>query len=368
MQVDLTSEQEMFRDTVRKFVSKETSLEHHRELAEHPDGFDRTWWSQGAQLGFTSMLVSEDQGGGSLSGEGLMDLVIVAEELGRFVSPGPFVPTNVVTATVARYGTAAQAEAHLEGLLSGETVAAWCHGRGGAVEAKPHCNGGFTLTGTLDGVEAAAQADLFLVTARTPGGDVQLLVPTGSPRCVRTPMSSLDMVRRFGSVSFDEVEVGSEALVVGSADVAEAVEQQTQWALVLQCAETVGLVERVMEFTVEWAFDRYSFGRPLASYQALKHRFADMTMWSEACAATTDAAARAVQEGRNDAAELVRVAARYVGDRSTAIIQDCVQMHGGIGVTHEHDIHLYLRRATVNRKRFLSPTEAGLELADLLNV
>lgn len=368
MQVDLTSEQEMFRETVRKFVSKETSLEHHRELADNPDGFDREWWRQGAQLGFTSMLVTEDQGGGSLSGEGLMDLVIVAEELGRLVSPGPFVPTNVVTATVSKYGTEAQIAEHLEGLLSGETVATWCRGRAGEVEAKPHCNGGFTLTGTLDGVEAVVQADLLLVTARTPGGDVQLLVPADSPRCVRTPMVSLDMVRRFGSVSFDEVEVGSDALVAGSSDVTEVVEQQTQWALVLQCAETVGLIDRVMEFTIEWAFDRYSFGRPLASYQALKHRFADMKMWYEACAATASAAARAVQEGRDDAAELVRVAAQYVGEHSTAIIQDCVQMHGGIGVTHEHDIHLYLRRATVNRTRYLSPTEAGLELADLLNV
>jgi alkylation response protein AidB-like acyl-CoA dehydrogenase len=137
---------------------------------------------------------------------------------------------------------------------------------------------------------------------------------------------------------------------------------------VLQCAEMVGAIDRVFQFTVQWAFDRYSFGRPLASYQALKHRFADMKMWLEAAQATANAAAKAVQARGGDAAELVSVAKAYIGQRATDIVQDCVQLHGGIGVTWEHDLHLYLRRVTVDRMTWGTPSEHRRRLADILEV
>ena len=110
--------------------------------------------------------------------------------------------------------------------------------------------------------------------------------------------------------------------------------------------------KRFQEYDEQYGFDRFSFGRPLVSYQALKHRFADMKTWLEACHATADAAAEAVEAQSPDAGRLVSVAAAYIKDRATPIIQDCVQLHGGIGITWEHDIHLYLRRATVNRAMF----------------
>ena len=114
--------------------------------------------------------------------------------------------------------------------------------------------------------------------------------------------------------------------------------------------------------------DRFTFGRPLASYQALKHRFADMRMWLEAMQATTGAAARAVQEQRADAAELASVAKAYVGQRATDIVQDCVQMHGGIGITWDHDIHLYLRRVTLDRVMWGTPSDHRRRVADLIGV
>jgi alkylation response protein AidB-like acyl-CoA dehydrogenase len=157
--------------------------------------------------------------------------------------------------------------------------------------------------------------------------------------------------------------------MVGVAGEAEpAIERQFEVAVVLQCAELAGVVEKVLEFTRQWMFDRFSFGRPLASYQALKHRFADMTLWSHAAQAATAAAARAVQERRHDAAELVSIAKAYTGQRATDIIQDCVQLHGGLGVTWEHDIHVYLRRATVNRVTWGAPSEHRRRVADLLNI
>src|SRR5262249_52750183 len=141
-----------------------------------------------------------------------------------------------------------------------------------------------------------------------------------------------------------------------------------QLALAVQCAEMVGAIDRVFEFTVQWAFDRYSFGRPLASYQALKHRFADMKMWLEACHGTATAAARAVDGGAADASELVSVAKAYIGDQAPELVQDCVQLHGGIGITWEHDIHLYLRRVTQDRSLYGAPAQHRDRVAALLGM
>ena len=116
-------------------------------------------------------------------------------------------------------------------------------------------------------------------------------------------------------------------------------------------------MQTAFDMTVEWAFDRYSFGRPLASYQELKHRFADMLSWLEASHAVSDAATAALAAGSPDAAELLSVAKAFIGDYGGELMQDCVQMHGGIGVTFEHDLHLYLRRHTVNRALYGTPAE-----------
>jgi alkylation response protein AidB-like acyl-CoA dehydrogenase len=179
-------------------------------------------------------------------------------------------------------------------------------------------------------------------------------------------MDSLDLVRRFASVQLDAVRVPSDAVVgaVGSADA--AVERQLQLAIVLQCAETVGAIDRVVAFTLEYVGDRYSFGRPLASYQALKHRVADMKMWLEACHGIATYAARAVQTAADDAGELASAAKSYIGDHATEIVQECVQLHGGIGITWEHDLHLYLRRVSVNRNLHGTPADHRERIAAIL--
>jgi alkylation response protein AidB-like acyl-CoA dehydrogenase len=139
-------------------------------------------------------------------------------------------------------------------------------------------------------------------------------------------------------------------------------------AIVLQLAETVGAIGRVFEFTTEWAFDRFSFGRPLASYQELKHRFADMALWLEGARATTAAASAGVSQGTGDAAELVSVAKAYVGEHAGELVQDCIQMHGGIGVTWDHDIHLYLRRVTLNSGQYGTVRNNRQRLASLVGL
>jgi alkylation response protein AidB-like acyl-CoA dehydrogenase len=376
LDLTLNPEQSFFQETTRRFLEGQAPLTKVRELAGDPAGFDRGWWRRGAELGWTGFLVPEEHGGGTLSGGGLADLAIVAEEFGRMVSPGPLHPTNVVAAALAS-GTPEQQAEVLPGIVSGDVVATWCldePGRGwrpSDVQLMARPNGdGFVLAGTKAMVEAAGEADWFLVSARLDGsgeGVVQFLVPRDAPGLTVISMNGLDLVRRFGQVGFDDVAVASTALV-GAGDATADIERQLQIAAVLECAQMAGAADRVLEFTAEYALDRYSFGRQLASYQALKHRFADMKLWLEASHAAVEGAARAIDgaargpSGSNGtdaahAARLVSAAKVYVGDRVPELVQDCVQMHGGIGVTWEHDIHLYLRRVTLGRGLYGTPDE-----------
>jgi alkylation response protein AidB-like acyl-CoA dehydrogenase len=375
VQLELSQEQELFAGTTRRFLENSCPLAVVRQLADEEAGFDPDWWRQAAELGWTSTLVPEALGGGSVSGDGLMDLVLVAHEMGRLVSPGPFLPTNVVASAIATSGTADQQRELLPALMAGDSVATWgfaepaqgWRAAGVHLSAVPTADG-FVLTGTKSPVEAGREADHFLVTARSGEGLTQFVVPAATGGVTVTPLESLDLVRRFATVEFDRAEVAAAAVVGQVGGAGADVERQIQMALTLQCAETVGAGDRVFEFTTQYAFDRYSFGRPLASYQALKHRFADMKMWLEACHATATAAAQAVNSGADNAAEMVSVAKSYIGDHATEIIQDCVQMHGGIGVTWDHDIHLYLRRATVNQVLYGTPQEHRERIATLIGM
>lgn len=364
MDLELTSDQELLRDTTRRFLEASVPLTSVRGLAEDRSGFDREWWKKGAELGWTSLLVQEARGGGSVSGDGLRDLALVAEEMGAMVSPGPLIPTNVVAQTLSCDASDSRAEDVLRGLLSGESVATWCVAEPGrpvgpeGVALQVRRDGdGFVLDGVKRPVEAGGEADWFLVTATGPDGLSQFLVPASAPGVQVTALRGLDLVRRNAEVRLDGVMLPASALVGVLGGASLSFERQMQTVLVLQCAEMVGATERVLDFTVQYAFDRSSFGRPLASYQALKHRFADMKLWIESAQAITVDATRAVQAGAPNAAEVVRIAKAYVGERCPELIQDCVQMHGGIGVTWDHDIHLYLRRVVLHRQTYGDPIE-----------
>jgi alkylation response protein AidB-like acyl-CoA dehydrogenase len=138
-----------------------------------------------------------------------------------------------------------------------------------------------------------------------------------------------------------------------------------QNAAVILCAESVGATDAAFAMTLDWAFERYTFGRALASYQALKHRFADMKSWLEASHAVSDAAAEAVADQTDLAAETASSAKAYVGHYGPELAQECVQLHGGIGVTYEHDLHFFLRRVTLNRLLYGTPAEHQRLLASI---
>lgn len=375
MDFDLTEEHRLFADTTRRFFTEQCDLVTVRALAESEYGYEPGWWRSAAELGWLALLVDEEAGGLGLEGEGVRYLGLVAEEFGRAVAPGPLVPSSIVAETLSRSGSARQRGEVLAGLVTGEAVAAWCFAEGGqrwsadAVAMRARNDGsGYRLSGCKRPVEAAIGADHFLVTALAGEGPCQFLVSAQTPGIKVVPYHGLDLVRRYAQVEFDDVALDSEALVGVPGEVDEDIERQLQLALALNAVESAGAADRVFEFTLEWCFERYSFGRPLASYQALKHRFADMKSWLENSHATASAALSAIAEQSNESDRLARVAKAYVSDRLPALVQDCVQMHGGLGVTWEHDIHLFLRRVASNSKMFGDPCEHYAGIADLLGV
>lgn len=353
-------EQLLFASTTQAFLEKEGSLSRVRELHAADSSFDSAWWQRAAELGWASLLVPEELGGGSVSGDGLADLALVAEQIGHSVAPGPLHPVSTVLA-----GLVEAPDGHgdtIEALVSGELIASWAvyEPRRPLSLLEPgvtatRTDSGYRIDGVKDRVEAGSEAGVFLVVADLDGSPRQFLVP--ADRATVTGQRSVDMVKRYARVEFNGTEVDESAVVGDAASTPAIIERQRQVALVLQCAEIVGILDTVLAMTTQWMFDRHSFGRPLASYQALKHRLADMKMWFEACRATTAAAVAAVSARSDDAPMLVSVAKAYVAERAPVMLQDCVQLHGGIGVTWEHDLHLFLRRTVLYRALYGSPDD-----------
>jgi alkylation response protein AidB-like acyl-CoA dehydrogenase len=174
------------------------------------------------------------------------------------------------------------------------------------------------------------------------------------------------MTRRYARIEFDRTRLPLSARVGEAGQANDAVDWLTDLAVVIQLAEMVGAMKWAFDITLEWAFNRYSFGRPLASYQEIKHRFADMKMWLEGSFAIAATAARAVQDNAANRTETVSAGKFYVGRQGGELMQDCVQMHGGIGVTFDHDLHLFLRRMTSDIPTFGSPAEHAARITQVL--
>jgi len=358
-------EQLLFTSTAQAFLDKEVPLARVRELHAEGVAFDRDWWQRAAELGWASLLVPEELGGGSVSGNGVADLALLSEQAGRSVAPGPLHPVSVVLSGLVE--APGGHEELIEALVAGEKIATWAvyePGTGWAPTqpalTATETASGFRLDGVKDRIEAGAEADVLLVVARCGDGIRQFVVPTDAAGVTVTVQQSLDLVKRYARVTFDGVTVPASAAVGTAEQTPALISRQAQIAHILQCTETVGILTAVLDFTIQWGLDRHSFGRPLASYQALKHQYADLKIQYETCRATTYAAVKAVSNGAADAAVKAGIAKSYVGEFAPDMLQRCVQLHGGIGVTWEHDLHLYLRRAAVNRSLFGTPEDHNL--------
>ncbi len=372
MELQLSDDEQLFYETTERFLEDKTPVAVLRELRENAVGFDPSFWEEGVQLGWTSLLVSEEDGGGSVSGKGLKDLALVAHAFGKAAAPGPLLTTNIVAAALSRSGSPEQKSGVLEGILGGQ-IAAWAH-------AEPHPNNGlgtitatlsksgdgYTLTGVKAPVESAAQATHFLVSALLDGAPTQVLVAADAAGVSVAPMGTVDLTKRFGQVTFADTPVAAGDLVGAPGGAAGDLEYLTDVANVILVNEMAGSFERAFAITLEWTFDRYSFGRPLASYQEIKHRMADQKMWLEASQAVANDAATAVQDADEDASVIVSSAKAYVSEYGLEALQDDIQLHGGIGVTFEHDLHLFLRRMTLNAGLHGTKSDHRLRITDLL--
>jgi alkylation response protein AidB-like acyl-CoA dehydrogenase len=368
----VSPERLLFASTAQSFLEKEAPLRRVRELHAAGVSFEPEWWRRAAELGWTSLLVPEELGGGSVSGNSVEDLAVIAELIGKTVAPGPLHPVSTVLAGLVDADQNHRHATTIAALVSGEVVASWAVYEPGKPWAPLACTvtatptkTGFRIDGVKDRVEAGAESGLLLVVARCDEGIRQFLVATDAPGVTVSPQRSVDLVKRYARVAFDGAEVDASAAVGAAAQVPALIGRQGHIAVALQCAEVVGILDTVLDFTIQWAFDRYSFGRPLASYQALKHRFADLKIWLEACRATTRAAVAEVAKRSPGADMAVSVAKSYVGEHAPAMVQDCIQLHGGIGVTWEHDLHLFLRRVTLYRSMFGTPEDHNLRVYTL---
>jgi alkylation response protein AidB-like acyl-CoA dehydrogenase len=359
--IDLSEDQELFRQTTARFIAERSPMATVRAMADDPKLRDANIVSAAGELGWFALFVPDKFGGGSISGVPLSDAAIVAEERGRTVQPGPFVSTNVVALALVEAGQLELQNRWLPSLATGEAIGAWAISDGsgapaaGALRVRRTATG-LELSGRAGLVAEGNTADLLLVTAVSDSGEiVHCVVPVDAAGVETTRLESLDLTRQFVTASFTGVRLGKEA-VLETADPAMLLDRLIDVAATLCVAESVGAMTRLIEITVAYAKDRTAFGRPIGSFQALKHLLADASFCVEVSAAAASAAAAAVSDRSPAASEIASIAKAYVGDAGVAVAQACQQVHGGIGFTWEHDLHFYLRRLAVDRIMYGDPS------------
>jgi len=357
MSLVLNSETQMVRDTAHEFFrdrSPVTALRKLRDTAD-PLGYDPALWRTMAELGWTGFLVPEEYGGTAF---GLTGLAQVTEAAGRTLAATPLMATALIGASLlALGGTDAQKGEHLPSLVAGERLFAL------ALEETAHHNptritttatrtdGGYALNGSKTFVLDGHVADILVVVARTSGGVSLFLVPGDAPGVTRTRTIMLDS-RNAANIVLDNVAVGPDALLGpldGGADLLEAVLDRARAGL---AAEMLGAAAEAFERTVQYLKDRRQFGVVIGSFQALKHRAAQMFCEVEITRSAVLAACSALDDRANDAPALCSLAKVKANDTLYLCGNEGVQMHGGIGMTDEHEIGFFMKRARVAQATF----------------
>lgn len=349
----------MVLDASTRFIEDVAPLPRLRDKVFEDQVFDTDYRRQAAELGWFSMLVPEALGGGSVSGNGLLDAALIAYKRGKYLQPGGFVATNVVSFAISAAGSEDQQSKILPRLVSGEESAAWALGTGKvhalaglkAVATGP----GYLLTGSVPFVQEAQSASWLLVTAESDGGPCQFVLSPDAPGVTVTALESLDITRRFSVVSF-EAEVPASVLLGDAGGADTLVDRQLAIAAVLTAAESCGAMDHDFEMALQYAKDRIAFGRPIGSFQAIKHLLADTSLALEMSKAITLGAAESLGSFDGNGLEAASMAKAFVGESGIDLAQNCFQVFGGIGFTWEHDQHLYLRRLTTDAALYGDPT------------
>jgi alkylation response protein AidB-like acyl-CoA dehydrogenase len=378
MFLDLTDDQRLLMETSRRFIEERFPLTSVRDLADggadSADSAKAAYTRDAAKLGWFAMLVPGEHGGRTVSGNGLVDAAIIAWERGRRLQPGRFVGTNVVAYALAREGHPDLRSMVLPGLLAGEQTASWAiagppgDDRPGAGVRAEGREGGYLLNGRKSMVQDPDGADWLLVTAEVDGGPGQFLVAKGTEGVTVDPRSGLDLTRSFGEVHLHDVAVPASAAVGTPGRAGDLIERQLSVACVLTVSETVGAMEHDFDLALAYAKERIAFGRPIGSFQAVKHLLADTSLLLEMSKAAATAAARTVGDADGDAPEAASIAKAFVGDCAVDLAQNCFQVFGGVGFMWSHDQHLYLRRLTVDAALYGSPAQHRERLCRLAGV
>lgn len=359
MPLYLNDEQTMLRDTAKDFVAERAPVSHLRKLRDAQDetGFSRDLWRQFAEMGFTGILIGEDQGG---LGLGHVEAGLVLEEIGRNLSPSPFL-TTAVAAVETLKGTP-HAERIFPGILSGETVAALAiderakHRREVSMKAERAGNG-FRLTGAKQFVTYGHVADLIIVAARTAGGadddeGITLFAVDRNAAGLTDTAERLTDSSLASRLQFDGVEVDADA-VIGEVDAGSGpLKRLLAAGRTGAAAELLGVGGGAMDMTVGYLKERKQFGAAIGSFQALQHRAAHLYSEMEVARAAVLKAQQLLDSSDDSADEAVSVAKAMTGLATTLAVQEGVQMHGGIGMTDEYDIGFYMKRARVLAEMF----------------
>jgi len=377
MNFGFNEEQELLRSTARKFLENECPSEVVRKLMDTPEGMTPALWGKLAEQGWLGLITPEAYDG---MGLGLVDLVVLMEEMGRAVVPGPYFSTVLLGGLgILEAGTEAQKKEWLPKIAAGEkrVTLAWMEpsaqlGPEGVTLAAAEKGGTFTLSGTKLFVPDAHTADAVVVAARTgkPGaeGISLFLVPKGAKGLAVTLLPTMDQTRKLCEVTLKDVAVGGDAVLGATGSGWKALSRVLDRATVALCAEMCGGAQKVLDMTVEYAKIRQAFGRPIGSFQGVKHKAADMLVDVENSKSITYYAAWAMDEGVAEGPLAASMAKAYVSDAYRKVSAAGIQLHGGIGFTWEHDLHLYFKRAKGSEFTFGDATYHRERVAQLVNL
>jgi alkylation response protein AidB-like acyl-CoA dehydrogenase len=343
---ELSDEQVLLGESTRRLLESTTPLTEVRRLADTELRYEPAVWRRGTELGWPILAVAEETGG---VGGDLVDLAIVAEEHGRAVNPGPIAGSAAVAMAASRHASDQVRDEVIDSIAAG-AVGAWAFAEprrpwsiDGLRTTATKTPDGYRLSGTKTASHGALGARWLLVTALLDDAPASFLVDTDAIPIGVRPLDTLDLTRRFGEAELADVVVPEVALLHGVDD--DALQRLLDEAAVLVCADAVGVAEHLLAATVEYAKVRVQFGRPIGSFQAIKHKCANMRLWLQGSRVATYYAAMALAAGTDDATAAAATAKAYVGDAIRKLAAEALQVHGGIGMTWEHDLHLYYRRA-----------------------
>ena len=364
MEMVLTEDQELIAKTANDFVKERSPIARMRALRDQADplGYSRELWKEMAELGWVGIALPERVGG---AGMGMADLVVVVEALGRPLAPEPFVScVGLASSALIELGTESQQETWLTPVASGDQVLAFAHLEPETrydpyrIETEVQADGnGYVLNGRKVQVLDGFGAEALVVVARTAGesGDAEgigLFVVPADASGVRVERQTLLDSRNAALVEFQNVRISADHVLGELGQCGSALERIVDRGTVVLCAEMLGGMSEAFDLTVDYLKEREQFGTRIGSFQGLKHRAARVFMEIELARSSVMASARAIDEGHEDAAKLVSLAKARCSDAYVLASNEGVQMFGGVGMTDEYDIGLYMKRARASELTF----------------